>query len=145
MEAAIERFERYLRRRYGDRSTPKHYLSDLRIFIRHISNKSPTEVSVQDIDYFVDRQVEQGLRPTTVNRRLATLHTFFEFLAAEEPDRPWPNPVVWRRHGLKEGETLPRDLADPTVKRLFAAISDDRDRAIFGLMIGAGMCATQSP
>ena len=139
MEAAIERFERYLRRRYGDRSTPKHYLSDLRIFIRHISNKSPTEVSVQDIDYFVDRQVEQGLRPTTVNRRLATLHTFFEFLAAEEPDRPWPNPVVWRRHGLKEGETLPRDLADPTVKRLFAAISDDRDRAIFGLMIGAGL------
>lgn len=139
MQAAVEQFERYLRRRFGDRSTPKHYMSDLRIFVRHIGTKSPTEVSVQDIDRFVDRQVAQGLCPATINRRLATLRTFFEFLAATEPDRPWPNPVVWRRHGLKKGETLPRDLADSTVERLFAAISDDRDRAIFGLMIGAGL------
>ena len=42
MNEATERFERYLRRRYGDRSTPKHYLSDLRIFVRHIGSKSPT-------------------------------------------------------------------------------------------------------
>jgi integrase/recombinase XerC len=139
VKTAIEQFERYLRRRYGDRSTPKHYLSDMRIFVQHIGNKAPTEVSVQDIDHFVDRQVGQGLRPTTINRRLATLRTFFEFLASEEPDRWWPNPVVWRRHGLKQGETLPRDVTDATVSTLFAAIDDDRDRALFGLMIGAGL------
>jgi len=34
MNKAIERFERYLQRRYGDRSTPKHYLSDMRIFVQ---------------------------------------------------------------------------------------------------------------
>lgn len=139
MDEATERFERYLRRRYSDRSTPKHYLSDLRIFVRHIDHTSPTEVKVQDIDRFVDRQVEQGLSPATINRRLATLHTFFEFLASEEPDRPWPNPVVWRRHKVKQGEHLPRDLPDMVVERLFAAIDSDRDRAMFGLMIGAGL------
>lgn len=139
MNKTIEQFERYLQRRYGDRSTPKHYLSDLRIFVRHIGNKSPTEVSVQDIDQFVDQQVSRGLSPATINRRLATLRTFFEFLASGEPDQLWPNPVIWRRHGIKQGEPLPRDIPDPSVERLFAAIHDDRDRAIFGLMVGAGL------
>ncbi len=33
MELALARFEQYLNRRFGQSSTPKHYLSDLRIFI----------------------------------------------------------------------------------------------------------------
>ena len=139
MKTAIEQFERYLQRRYGDRSTPKHYMSDMRIFAQHTNNKRPIEVSVQDIDHFVEQQNKQGLRPTTINRRLATLRTFFEFLASEEPDRPWPNPVNWRRHKVKQGEPLPRDLSDATVSALFAAIDKERDRALFGLMIGAGL------
>ena len=139
MEDAIERFQRYLERRYGDRSTPKHYRSDLQVWVGQLEPKPPQEVTMQDIDQFVDHQVEQGLKPTTINRRLATLRTFFEFLAGEEPDHPWPNPVVWRRHRVKAGETLPRDLNEADVERLFAAIEDDRDRALFGLMLGAGL------
>lgn len=139
MHEAIQQFERYLQRRYGDRSTPKHYLSDMRIFAQHIGNKSPAEMSVQDIDHFVDQQTAQGLSPATINRRLATLRTFFEFLASTDPDQAKPNPVNWRRHGIKPGEPLPRDIPDPVVNRLFAAIDDDRDRAIFGLMVGAGL------
>lgn len=139
MNTAIERFACYLRRRYGDRSTPKHYLSDLRLWVQVVGCKSPQEITVHDIDRFVDQQLAQGLRPTTINRRLATLHTFFEFLAAEVPDQPWPNPVVWRRHRVQAGRRLPRDLPDAAVDRLFAVIHDVRDRAIFGLMIGAGL------
>lgn len=139
MNEAIKRFERYLQRRYGDRSTPKHYVSDMRIFVQHVGDKPPIKVSVKDIDSFMDQQAVQGLSPATRNRRLAALRTFFEFLASEEPDQPWPNPVNWRRHKVKEGETLPRDIPDGAVAQLFAAIHDDRDRAIFGLMVGAGL------
>lgn len=139
MNETIKRFERYLQRRYGDRSTPKHYVSDMRIFVQHVGDKPPIEVSVKDVDSFMDQQAAQGLSPATMNRRLAALRTFFEFLASEEPDRPWPNPVNWRRHKVKEGETLPRDIPDWAVAQLFAAIDDDRDRAIFGLMVGAGL------
>ena len=32
-------FEAYLNRRYGDRSTPKHYLSDLAIFLETVNQK----------------------------------------------------------------------------------------------------------
>jgi site-specific recombinase XerD len=109
------------------------------IFVQLSGNKPPPEVSVRDVDRFVDQQVEQGLCPTTINCRLATLRTFFEFLAAEEPDKPYPNPVIWRRHRVKQGEPLPRDLPDSAVGQLFAAIDDDRDCAMFGLMVGAGL------
>ena len=139
MHETINRFERYLQRRYGDRSTPKHYMSDMRIFVQHVGDKPPGEVSVRDIDSFMDQQAARGLSPATINRRLAALHAFFEFLASEEPDRPWPNPVNWRRHKVKEGEPLPRDIPDWAVAQLFATIDDDRDRAIFGLMVGAGL------
>ena len=139
MKEAIKRFENYVRRRYAGRSTPKHYVSDLSLFARLVGDKRPDQVSVQDVDRFVDHQVSQGLRPATINRRLAALRTFFEFLAAEKPDREWPNPVIWRRHGIKRGAHLPRNASDQDVERLFAAMNDVRDRAIFGLMVGVGL------
>jgi site-specific recombinase XerC len=70
---------------------------------------------------------------------MASLHTFFEYLASEEPDKTWPNPVNRRRHCLKQGQSLPRDASEAQVNALFAVIGDARDRAMFGLMVGAGL------
>jgi site-specific recombinase XerD len=139
MDQDLEQFAQYLHRRYGDRSTGKHYVSDLQVFMRLIGSKQAQEVTAQDIDRFVADQVKRGLRPATINRRVAALHTFFEFLASLEPDQSWPNPVHWRRHGVKQGQTVPRDALDGQVDRLFAVIEDVRDRAMFGLMVGAGL------
>ena len=86
-------FEQYLYRRYGDRSTPKHYLSDLRIFLAYLGAKPLQQVTVADIDAFIDAGHSQSLAATTINRRLATLHTFFECLAAQAPNEAWPNPL----------------------------------------------------
>lgn len=139
MKEAIERFTGYLGRRYGDRSTPKHYISDLHMFVRQVGAEAPKSVTATDVDAFISAQIEQGLKPATINRRLASLHTFFEFLASEEPDQQWPNPVNWRRHRVKEGQLLPRDASEAEVAHLFAAMDDVRDRALFGLMVGAGL------
>jgi site-specific recombinase XerD len=70
---------------------------------------------------------------------LAAIHTFFEYLAGEKPERIWPNPVVSRRHYLKMGQQLPRDVPDKDVERLLEVNSDERDRAMFGLRVGAGL------
>ena len=136
---AQAQFSHYLNRRYGDRSTPKHYLSDLRIFLNQLGEKALNQVTAQDIDRFIDDQHEQQLAATTINRRLATLHTFFEYLASTEPDEVWRNPVNWRRHRIKEGQPLPRDASDHEVDKLFATIDVARDAAMFGLMVGAGL------
>ncbi len=138
-KTAVTQFESYLHRRYGDRSTPKHYMSDLGIFLRHLGTKSLEQVTVHDIDSFVASGQEKDWRATTVNRRLATVRSFFDFLASEEPERYLVNPVRWRRHKAKEGQTLPRDASEEEVRRLLAAIDDPRDAALFGLMVSAGL------
>lgn len=139
MLKARKRFAQYLYRCYGDRSTPKHYLNDLDLFVRQIGDKAPEKVTAQDIDNFIDNQMEKHLKPTTINRRIASLHTFFEYLASEEPDKVWPNPVNRRRHALKQGQSLPRDASEAEVNALFTVVDDARDRAMFGLMVGAGL------
>ncbi len=139
MKESQARFEQYLKRRFGQSSTLKHYRSDLKIFIDTIGNKAPEAITPQDIDAFVDQQIAAGLSPTTINRRLSSLHTFFEYLASEKLAKNWPNPIIKRRHRLKTGSRLPRDASDNDVARLFGAISDERDQAIFGLMCGAGL------
>jgi integrase/recombinase XerD len=63
----------------------------------------------------------------------------FEFLAGEADDDTWSNPVVWQYHRVKGGVTLPRDISDANVERLFAGIDHSRDRLMFGLMCWAGL------
>jgi integrase/recombinase XerC len=139
VEQARERFIQYLNRCYGQSTTPKCYTSDLDIFLRVLGDKKPEEVTATDVDAFIDNQLADGLSATTITRRLATIHTFFEYLASEYPEQHWPNPVVWRRHKLKRGTRLPRDAPDDEVEMLFAVINTERDRAMFSLMLGAGL------
>jgi site-specific recombinase XerD len=138
MDEEIREFERYVNRRYPGRSTVKHYVNDLQIFHRFVG-KPAREVTRWDVDRFVEDQLAQGHSATTVNRRLACLHHFFEFLADEADDDAWANPVVWRRQRVKEGQPLPRDISDADVERLFAGIDHPRDRLMFGLMCWAGL------
>jgi site-specific recombinase XerC len=134
--------ENKLQQRYPGRSTAKHYVSDLLIFCQVVGDLSPQEITSTMIDEFVQSQSQQGLKAATINRRLASLSSFFDFLIEEADDDQWQNPVRWKRHGIKPGRHLPRDVSDETVRRLFAVIDDPRDRAIFTLMVSAGSVAT---
>lgn len=139
MQAAITRFINYVKRRYGKNVTAKHYQSDLNIFSREIKGKTPQEITPADIDRFVESQIAAGMKASTINRRLSCLHSFFEYLASEQVETYWPNPVVRHRHALKKGAHLPRDLHEDEAEQFMAAITDPRDRAMFSLMIGAGL------
>jgi len=138
MDEAIQAFESYLKRRYPNSSTAKSYVNDLQLFNRLV-DKTPREVSRSDIVHFVDDQLDKGLTATTINRRLATLHHFFEFLADEADDDGWANPVNWRQQRVKQGQPLPRDLSDGEVEQLFSHIDHPRDRLMFGLMYWVGL------
>lgn len=138
MDEAIQQFQRYLLRRYPKGNTTCSYISDLRVFQRFV-DKPPREVTRHDIARFVEHQLAQGLAAKTVNRRLACLHHFFEFLAVEREEENWPNPVVWHSQRVQEGHPLPRDLSDAQVEQLFAGIDQPRDRLLLGLMCWAGL------
>lgn len=138
MGTALQRFERYLSARYPNSSTAKHYVHDIQQFQKYIQ-KAPRAISTADVDAFVHAQLEEGLTASTVNRRLSALHEFFELLARESAADDWPNPVQRRRHRVKEGQALPRDASEEELARLFDQIEHPRDRAMFRLMLDAGL------
>jgi integrase/recombinase XerD len=135
----IDRFKQYLEQRHPDRSTSKHYMNDLAIFHQHIGDVDPQTITARMISDFVEAQSNQGLKGSTINRRISALSSFFEFLIFETEDDNWSNPVQWKRHSIRPGHHLPRDASDQTVSQLLAVIEDRRDRAIFGLMVNAGL------
>src|SRR5512136_2595314 len=118
MKDAIAKFKRYLLRRYPDRSTTKHYMSDLAIFSQFVGDKAPKDITPKLIDDFVQAQSQQGLAAATINRRLSAISSLFEFLMRETEDDRWPNPVYWKRNSIRPGRHLPRDLNDDQAERL---------------------------
>lgn len=135
---SLGKFESYLQRRFPERRTPIDYVSDVRQLMA-VCPKPWREVTMQDIDLFVDQQRQAGLKQSTVNRRVAALKAFFDFLAEESGDLSWPNPVRFQRHAGKRPRALPRDLRDEDIERLWGVMVSARDRAWFALMVRAGL------
>ena len=134
----IETFDSYLKRRYPGRTTAKHYVSDVRIFLTECPC-CVLEVTAVEIDGFVNRQHAQQRAVTTVNRRVAALKSFFDFVGQQlgEPERE--NPVSRRRHAARAPKHLPRDLSDEEVARFLSVVDTRRDKAMVALMLYAGL------
>ena len=105
---AMQRFIEHIRMRHPTSTTATHYESDLEQF-RQVIDQAPRNITRADVTQFVTIQLTAGLSPSTVNRRLATLSSFFEFLADEAGDDHWPNPVVWRTHRIEIGRASCRE------------------------------------
>ena len=134
----IEKFKQYIHRQSPGRRTAIDYASDIRQFAAACT-KPWLEITMHDIDDFVDQQRRSGLSQGTVRRRVAALKTFFDFLAEESGDLSWPNPVRHKRHAGKAAKRLPRDLTNDQVAQLWLQINAARDRAWFALMLRAGL------
>ena len=134
----IAAFAAYLQRRFPDRSTAKHYVSDMHRFVEQYPQPLPT-ITRAEIDAFVDAERARGMAPASVKRRAATLKTFFEFLADELQTPRRPNPVQMRRHAGRQPQLLPRDLTDQEVSAFLAVVDDLRDQALIYLMLYAGV------
>jgi site-specific recombinase XerD len=135
----IDGFERYWRRRKPGKSTALHYASDLRIFFRWAQGYGPEDISVHVVDWFIEWQQSLGRASSTIRRRIISIRMFFDYYSYSH-DKDLANPVVPRRHYVDRAETLPRDVADPILEKLFEAIGEHvRDRAMFMLMLHCGL------
>ena len=134
----LEQFANYLERRAPGRRTTLLYVSDVRQFAA-VKSKPWCEITMRDIDSFVDQQRQAGLSAEAGERRVAGLKVFFDFLAEESGDLSWVNPVRFKRHAGKQPRLLPRDLKDEAVAQVWGVISHRRDRAWFPLLWRAGL------
>lgn len=137
MLAEIEDFVNWVRRRNPQARTWRDYLYDLRQFAAAVGDRPPAAVTFREIDLFVASQAAQGYKPCTINRRLATITSFYVYLSDENPDLVCP--VLPRRHCLREQQRLPRPVQEAELARFFAVIDNARDRAMFVLMLRCGL------
>jgi site-specific recombinase XerD len=143
MLSEIERFVNWVRRRNPEARTWRDYGYDLHIFVQVVGDLPPRAVTFREVDKFIAQQSEQGFKPTTINRRLASLVALYAFLAPEDDDLVCP--VYPRRHHIRETQHLPRPVPEPDLCSFFAVIPnghnlpDIRDRAMFTLMLRCGL------
>lgn len=137
MLAEIESFAKWLRRKSPHTTTVVHYVNDLELFFARL-DKPPNHITLREVDAFIEHSQQQGHSTATINRRLAALRSFYHFLSIERDDAP-PNPVLPKRHFIRHGRRLPRDVQDVEIEKLFAVITSKRDRAMFLLMLRCGL------
>jgi site-specific recombinase XerD len=133
----IDSFVNWLRRRNPQARTWRDYRYDLRQFAEVVGDKPPGVVTFQDVDRFVIQQAERGFKPATINRRLAAVTSLYTFLSDEDPTLMCP--VLPHRHGLREAQRLPRPVQPDILRQFFAVMGDQRDRAMFTLMLRCGL------
>lgn len=79
---------------------------------------------------------ERNCTPTTVNNERRCLSTFFQWLENEDIIRKSP---VKRTKALKEEKADKKPFSDEEVAKLREACRDERERAVFELLLSSGM------
>jgi site-specific recombinase XerD len=137
MLAEIEAFVNWAHRRSPQAHSWRDYACDLKQFVALVGDRPPTAIAVRDIDHFVTQQAARSFSAATINRRLATLISFYTYLSDDDPTLVCP--ILPHRHMLSQRQRLPRPLHSTDLARFFAVISDGRDRAMFLLMLRCGL------
>lgn len=140
MQDAVESYCIHIKMLLPKSETAKHYASDLNQFMQVIE-KSPPEINSHDISQFVTSQLEAGRSAATINRRLATLSSFFDYQNEIIPESERRNPVSWRIHRIETGYHLPKDLPERVVRQLWESVMKGaiRDQVMLGLMLDVGL------
>ena len=131
----LVRYRRVLKRKNYSVHTVKSYVNILDQFMRWVTLPLH-EVTGKEIGLYVDHLLGKRWTPKTITCHLQTLRLFFDYLINEEA-RSMANPVT--RISLRLPKPLPRHLQDGQVTRLFAVIRDQRDRALFMVMLRCGL------
>ncbi len=137
MLSDIQAFVNWVRRRNPSARTWRDYQYDLKQFVHVVGDLAPSSITLHDIDRFVTQQAEHGCKPSTINRRLAALMSFYTFLSDDDPALVCP--VLPHRHMLKEPQRLPRPVQPEDLGKFFAVMQSTRDRAMFVLMLRCGL------
>ncbi|TDB65858.1 tyrosine-type recombinase/integrase [Arundinibacter roseus] len=106
----------------------------------------PHTASSQQLRSWVVSMVEENIKPTSLNRKMATLRSFYGFLRRRNLIPSDPTKTL---HALKEKKKLPAYVEEKAMEVLFeeGVFSDDfsglRDRIILELLYGTGMRLTE--
>jgi len=132
----IINFRRHLKRRNYSKHTVKYYLNIIRQYVIWLDVELEL-ATPEKIDLYIDHLLRKRLQPASINLYLAVIRVFYDYLKYEE-HVALINPVN-RNRRLRVPRPLPRSLRDQEVEKLFGAIKNKRDIAMFKLMLRCGL------
>jgi site-specific recombinase XerD len=136
MTHVIINFRRHLKRRNYSKHTVKYYLNIIKQYVIWLD--VALELSTPEkVDMYIDYLLRKRMSPASINLYLAIIRVFYDYLKYEEKV-DLINPVN-RKRRLRVPRPLPRSLRDQEVEKLFGAIKNKRDIAIFKLMLRCGL------
>jgi integrase/recombinase XerC len=153
--AVADIFERWVARR-SSKHTQRAYRRDVMAFAEFMGLRWPDDatrmlaVTVADVLAFRDEMLAEDLAPKTINRRVASLSSFYKYLqgAASELRLPITVPNPAHAQFIARGATDPRDerkaLSATRARQLMGlpvgdTVLDYRDRAILKVFLYTGI------
>jgi site-specific recombinase XerD len=136
MTYVIINFRRHLKRRNYSKHTVKYYLNIIKQYVIWLDVALELATS-EKVDMYIDHLLRKRMNPASINLYLAIIRVFYDYLKYEE-NVDLINPVNCNRR-LRVPRPLPRSLRDQEVEKLFGAIKNKRDTAIFKLMLRCGL------
>ena len=114
----------------------KNYLNLIKHFVVWV-DVPVEEVTHTAVSRYIEYLMRKRLAPKTVNCHLNGIRQFYHYLREEE-GVGIANPIR-KNHTQKISRPLPRHLRDEQVEVFFHAVSGQRDRAMFMLMLRCGL------
>ena len=112
-------------------------IADLIGFLKNDNNKSPQDLSLNDLEAYMAELDRRGYTGNTRTRKAYAIKSFFSFLAQYDYT---DNNVAERLVPPKQEETEPRVLTEREYKALLRAVSHDaKNAAIIELLLQTGI------
>jgi len=132
MSTDLERFATYLQEQDRSPHTIAAYTQDVAAFFAWLSVKTgkelaPVNVTVFDAQKYREHLIAAGRKPAGLNRRLASLRTFFAWAMANDLSTTNPAAPV---QGQSEVRRPPKALSSQEVYRLQRTAADQRQLAV---------------
>lgn len=148
----LESWARHLRGRRRNSRTIMSYRSDLQRLFAHCAGVAPEDIDREMVEDFLAAAVEQGLSPSTIERRRQSIRQFYRFMVRRRLVAANPAQHVALRRDVPTAVATDRQIASllgacrPTVARSTAdgsSFRSRRDAAIVMLLVTAGVRTTE--
>lgn len=120
----------------------RHDLAQFQEFLASRGQEDITQATKRDVRSWIVALNQEGFKSVSINRKLSSLRTFFQFLLRQ--GKVSANPLK-HIHALKKAKHLPHIFQEKNILQLFDVVdfspefSGLRDRLVLELLYGTGM------
>ena len=135
----IEAYLRHVTRRNRSARTLRNIWTAILLFLGMIRSKgkgSLRDITKGDVEAFVEREQDRGLKITTIRVRLVCIYAFLRYLVEEGVIAP---EVIGRKIRLRLPERLPRAMDADDLRKFLSVIDHIRDQAMIMILLRTGI------